>query len=336
VRILVTGGAGYIGSRTASLLAAEGHDVVAFDDLSTGHPGAIGGLPLVVGDVRDEALIAATLAEHRIDAAVHFAALKSVEASTADPGAYFETNVGGTIALLRAMVRSGVGRLVFSSSCAVYGVPDSLPVGEGAPVRPMNPYGESKLLAERLLPWFEGAHGIRVAILRYFNAAGAAADGSAGEDWADAPNLVPIVLKVAAGRLPAIRINGRDHPTPDGTAVRDYIHVLDLAEAHSRALRVIEARGGSIVLNVGTGRGASVLEVLDAARRITSRPIPAVDGPARVGDPAAVWADTRRATEVLEWTPGRTLDDILESAWRWHTTHPDGYRGVVTPAGSGP
>jgi UDP-glucose-4-epimerase GalE len=223
------------------------------------------------------------------------------------------------------MAATGARRIVFSSSCAVYGIPDVLPVAEDAALRPMNPYGESKLLSERLLPWFEEAHGIRSAILRYFNAAGAADDGSAGEDWTTAPNLIPIVLKVAAGRLPELHVNGRDHPTPDGSAIRDYIHVEDLAEAHLRALSVVDERDASIVVNVGTGRGASVLEVLEAARRVTGRPIQAVDAPRRAGDPPAVWADTRHAADVLGWTATRTLDDILDSAWRWHSAHPAGY-----------
>ena len=325
MRILVTGGAGYIGSRTANLLARHGHEVTVLDDLSTGHAGAVAGLPLVVGDVRDGSLVAGVLGDSRIEAVVHFAALKSVEESTTDPGAYFDANVGGTLALLRAMAATGARRIVFSSSCAVYGIPDVLPVAEDAALRPMNPYGESKLLSERLLPWFEEAHGIRSAILRYFNAAGAADDGSAGEDWTTAPNLIPIVLKVAAGLLPELHVNGRDHPTPDGSAIRDYIHVEDLAEAHLRALSVVDERDASIVVNVGTGRGASVLEVLEAARRVTGRPIQAVDAPRRAGDPPAVWADTRHAADVLGWTATRTLDDILDSAWHWHSAHPAGY-----------
>jgi UDP-glucose-4-epimerase GalE len=283
----------------------------------------------VVGDIRDDRLLATVMGDARIEAVVHFAALNSVEESMTDPGAYFDVNVGGTLAVLRAMARAGVGRIVFSSSCAVYGIPAALPVAEDAPLRPMNPYGESKLMSERLLPWFEAAHGIRFAILRYFNAAGAADDGSAGEDWATAPNLIPIVLKVAAGQLPAIRVNGRDHPTPDGSAIRDYIHVLDLAEAHLRALAVVDERDASIVVNVGTGRGASVLEVLEAARRVTGRPIAALDGPRREGDPPAVWADTRGAAATLGWSATRSLDDILATAWLWHSNHPAGYEPAV-------
>ena len=190
----------------------------------------------------------------------------------------------------------------------------------------MNPYGESKAISERLLPWFESAHGIRSAALRYFNAAGAADDGSRGEDWTEAPNLVPVVLKTAAGRRPVVRVFGTDHPTPDGTAIRDYIHVLDLAAAHRCALEAIEARDASLTVNVGTGVGASVLEVLDAARRITGRDIPSEDAPRREGDPSAIWADTAQAEATLGWRATRSLDDIVRSAWQWHTLHPDGYR----------
>jgi UDP-glucose-4-epimerase GalE len=331
MRILVTGGAGYIGSLTAQHLADAGHGVVVLDDLRNGHPAAVGALPLAVGDVRDVDLVAATLDRHAIEAVVHFAALKSVEESVVDPGSYFDNNVGGTLGVLRAMARSGVRRLVFSSSCAVYGTPDASPVDERAPIRPMNAYGESKALSERLLPWFDAAHGIRSAALRYFNAAGAAEDGSRGEDWREAPNLVPVVLKTAAGRRPAVRIFGTDHPTPDGTAIRDYIHVLDLAAAHRCALETIDTRDASLTVNVGTGVGASVLEVLDAARRITGREIRAEAAPRRAGDPSAIWADTTRATEVLGWRASRSLDDIVRSAWAWHTAHPDGYADAPTP-----
>jgi UDP-glucose 4-epimerase len=325
MRILVTGGAGYIGSQTARRLREAGHEVVIFDDLRRGHRGAVGDLPLIVGDVRDDALVADVLRRHRTEAVVHFAALKSVEESVADPGRYFDNNVGGTNAVLSAMARMGVRRIVFSSSCAVYGTPEASPVDETAAVAPINPYGESKLLSERLLPSFERAHDIRFAALRYFNAAGASEDGAHGEDWADAPNLVPVVLQAAAGRRPVVKIFGTDHDTPDGTCIRDYIHVLDLADAHLRALEVIDTTDASLTVNVGTGVGASVVEVIETARRITGRPIPAVAAPRREGDPAAIWADTTRAEQVLGWRATRNLDDIVASAWRWHSGHPDGY-----------
>jgi len=323
--ILVTGGAGYIGSETGRLLVEAGHDVTVLDDLSHGHRAAVGSIGLVVGDIRDRALVASILRERRAEAVIHFAALKSVEDSVADPGSYFDVNVGGTLAVLQAMAETGVTRMVFSSSCAVYGTPDRSPVDEGAALAPMNPYGESKLASERLLPWFEAAHGIHAAVLRYFNAAGAAEDGSAGEDWTDAPNLIPVVMQVAAGRRPAIRIFGTDLPTPDGTAIRDYIHVTDLAEAHRCALEAIERDRASITVNVGTGVGASVQEVIDAARRITGRPIPSEAAPRREGDPSAIWADTTRAETALGWRATRTLDDIIRTAWAWHSRHPEGY-----------
>ena len=275
--------------------------------------------------MRDVDLVAATIERHAIDAIIHFAALKSVEDSVKDPGAYFENNVGGTLSVLRAMVRTGVRRIVFSSSCAVYGIPDALPVTEASAIRPMNPYGESKVLSERMLPWFEAADGIRYAALRYFNAAGGAEDGSVGEDWTHAQNLIPVVLRTAAGRQPTVRIFGTDHPTPDGTAIRDYIHVLDLAEAHRCALEAIERADTSLTVNVGTGVGVSVRDVLDTARGVTGELIPAEEAPRRVGDPPAVWADTTLAGELLGWRATRDLEDIIASAWRWHSRHPDGY-----------
>ena len=325
MRILITGGAGYIGSLTARHFADAGHEPVVLDDLRSGHRAAVGDLPLVVGDVRDVDLVSRTIERERIDAVIHFAALKSVEDSVSDPGAYFDDNVGGTLGVLRAMARTGVRRIVFSSSCAVYGMPGSLPVTETSPIQPMNPYGETKAMSERLLPWFEASYGIRSAALRYFNAAGAAEDGSAGEDWTGAQNLIPVVLRTAAGRQPLVRIFGTDHPTPDGTAIRDYIHVLDLAEAHRCALETIDREDASLTVNVGTGVGASVREVLDAARRITGREIPAEEAPRRAGDPPAIWADTTLAGDRLGWRATRSLDDIVRSAWSWHTSHPDGY-----------
>jgi UDP-glucose 4-epimerase len=325
MRILVTGGAGYIGSETARRFVGAGHDVVVLDDLRRGHRAAVEGIPLIVGDVRDVDLVTDTLRRERIEAVVHFAALKSVEESVADPGSYFDVNVGGTLAVLQAMAHTGVRRFVFSSSCAVYGTPDRSPVDESAPLRPMNPYGESKLASERLLPWFESAHGIRSAVLRYFNAAGASDDGAHGEDWSDAQNLIPIVMKVAVGQEAAVRVFGTDHPTPDGSAIRDYIHIGDLAEAHRCALEAIDSATGAVIANVGTGVGASVIEVIEAARRITGQAIATEPAPRREGDPSAIWADTSNAESVLSWRASRGLDDIIRSAWAWHSRHPDGY-----------
>jgi len=324
VRLLVTGGAGYIGSHTVALLAEHGHDVTVLDNLERGHPAVVGAVPLVVGDVADEPLVRDLLVDRRIEAVIHFAARKSVADSLTDPGAYFGVNVGGTIALLRALRAAGVARLVFSSSCAVYGSPDRLPVTEQSPLRPENPYGETKVLVERMLPWFAGT-GLRAVSLRYFNAAGAAVDGSNGEDLRDAANLVPVVMQAALGLREAVSVFGTDYPTPDGTAIRDYVHVLDLADAHVRALDHLTDDGPSATLNIGTGSGASVREVIDAARRVTGRPIPSRDVARRRGDPPAMWADNRLAREVLGWTPRFGLDEMIESAWRWHAGHPDGH-----------
>ncbi len=325
MRVLVTGGAGYIGSHTVAALRVAGHDPVVLDTLEHGHPSAIPGVPLVVGDAGDRALVLELVEARRIDAVIHFAAQKSVAASIADPGAYFAANVTGSLELMRALVDSGLSRLVISSTCAVYGTPDDLPVRESSPLRPENPYGESKLMVERMAPWFELAHGLRTVALRYFNAAGAALDGTNGEDWRLAESLIPVVLQAAAGRREAVDIYGTDYPTPDGTAIRDYVHVLDLADAHVRALDHLARDGDSITLNLGTGRGASVAEVIAAAREATGRAIEAREAPRRSGDPAAIWADGQRARDVLGWTPGHDLASIVSSAWTWHEHHPDGH-----------
>ncbi len=324
MRVLVTGGAGYIGSETVRLLTTRGHKPVVLDTLERGHRAAVDGASLVVGSVADAALVESTLRDHRIEAVIHFAALKSVEASFVDPAGYFGTNVGGSFALLGAMGRAGVPALVYSSSCAVYGTPSDLPVRETSELRPENPYGETKLLVERALRWFDGA-GIRSISLRYFNAAGAAFDGRHGEDWTDAPNLVPVVIKAALGRGPAVRVLGSDYPTPDGTAIRDYVHVADLAEAHLLAVEALAGGLASTTVNLGTGQGSSVREVIEAVGAAAGRPVPVVEAPRRTGDPAAIWADPDRAAATLGWSARHRLDAIVETAWRWHSTHPDGY-----------
>jgi len=338
VRVLVTGGAGYIGSETVRLLTARGHEPIVLDTLERGHRAAIDDAPLVVGSVTDGALVERIIEDHGVEAVIHFAALKSVEASFADPAGYFATNVGGSFALLGAMTRTGLDRLVYSSSCAVYGTPSELPVSEAAELRPENPYGETKLLVERALRWFEQVP-IRSVSLRYFNAAGAALDGRHGEDWTDAPNLVPVVIKATLGRGPAVRILGSDYPTPDGSAIRDYIHVADLADAHVRAIEALADGLESTVLNLGTGRGASVREVVETVGRISGRPVPTVEAARRPGDPAAIWADPGRALAVLGWRADRGLEEIVDTAWHWHSTHLEGYGpaggprlGLATPA----
>lgn len=318
MRVLVTGGAGYIGSHTARLLADAGHEVTVIDRVDSRFLAAIAPVVVEVGDIGDAALLGRILHDRGIEAVVHLAGDKSVEASLVDPGGYFANNVSATLVLLRTMVAAGVRELVFSSTCAVYGPTNRPPLTEAANLDPQTPYGESKLLVERMLRWFEVAHGLRSVCLRYFNAAGASEDARIGEDWTTAVNLVPMVMKAAAGVLPVLKVFGRDYETPDGTAIRDYIHVMDLASAHGSALRHLRDGGTSSVLNLGTGRGASVLEVVQATERASGRTIPVEFAPRRAGDLPAVWADSSKAMSVLHWHPQHDLDSIVGSAWRWH------------------
>jgi UDP-glucose 4-epimerase len=319
VSVLVTGGAGYIGSVVARELLRAGEPVVILDlapsaPVGLTHPG----MQYVSGDMRDRGLLDRVFADHAVDSVIHLAARKSVAESMSDPGIYFDNNVGGSLQLVEAMSRAGARHLVFSSSCSVYGEPERLPVDEECRLQPASPYGESKLLVERMLVWYDRLAGIRHVSLRYFNAAGASDDGQLGEHWHGAVNLVPVVIEAALGRGPAVRILGTDYPTPDGTAIRDYIHVLDLADAHLRALNHLRGGGTSDVFNVGTGVGSSVQEVIDATAAIAERPVPTVIAPRRPGDPPAVWADSSRAERVLGWKAQRTLSGIVESALRWH------------------
>ena len=325
MRILVTGGAGYIGSHTTALLRARGDFVVVLDSLELGYVQAIGDAPLVVGNTRDGALVRQVIGDHKLEAVIHFAAYKAAGESMTNPAKYFENNVQGSLQLMEAACQAGVRQFVFSSTASVYGTPKTLPVCESDELRPENPYGESKLLVERMLRWFGTCHGLRSVILRYFNAAGAALDGENGEDPRYVQNLIPVVMKVATGRAPTLRVFGTDYPTPDGTGIRDYIHVLDLAEAHARALDFLAAGKASDVFNVGTGQGASVREVLDHSRRISGVDIAADFVARRPGDPAAVYADNRKAREVLGWSPRYGLEEIIQTAWRWHHRHPDGF-----------
>ncbi len=323
--VLVTGGAGYIGAHTVRLLRERGHDVVVLDSLEFGHRAAVLGAALVEGATADADLVARTVAEHGVTEVVHFAAYKAAGESMERPERYFANNVAGTNAFLDALRGAGVDRLVFSSSCAVYGTPTALPVDEAHPLAPESPYGESKRMVEQMLRWYDECHGLRSVSLRYFNAAGAAADGRIGEDWTVTLNLVPLVMKAALGRILAVSVFGTDYPTHDGTAVRDYVHVDDLADAHVRALEHLAEGGATTAVNLGTGTGSSVREVIDTARDVSGVDIPTHDAPRRPGDPVAVYGDNRRALDLLGWKPERDLTDVVASAWRWHSTHPDGY-----------
>jgi UDP-glucose 4-epimerase len=328
MRILITGGAGYIGSHTTALLRERGDFVVVYDSLELGYRQAIGDTPLVVGNTRDTGLVKQVIGDYKLEAVIHFAAYKAAGESVQNPAKYFDNNVQGSLQLIEAARQAGVQKFVFSSTAAVYGTPEVLPVREDAALHPENPYGESKLLVERILKWFDTCFGMRSVVLRYFNAAGAALDGKNGEDPRFVQNLIPVVLNVATGRSPSLRVFGTDYPTPDGTGIRDYIHVLDLADAHARALDFLAAGKPSDVFNVGTGQGASVLEVLKMAREISGAPIEAQFSPRRPGDPAVVFADNRKARETLGWAPRYGLREIIESAWRWHHGHPAGFAGV--------
>jgi UDP-glucose-4-epimerase GalE len=317
--ILVTGGAGYIGSHTVRQLRRRGDEVVVLDSLEFGSREAVADTPLVVGGIADADLVGEIIARHHVDAIVHFAAYKAPGESFEDPGRYFANNVAGTAALLEASYRAGVRRFVFSSTCAVYGTPAEVPVSEAAPIQPESPYGESKAMVERMLNWYDRCLGLRSVSLRYFNAAGAAMDGSLGEDWSVTLNLVPLAMKSLLGQAPPLRVFGTDYPTPDGTAIRDYIHVDDLADAHLRAVDYLTEGGASTSVNLGTGIGSSVREVLAAAEKAAGRPVPAIDSPRRPGDPIALWADNARAQELLGWDARYGLDEIVTSAWQWHS-----------------
>jgi UDP-glucose-4-epimerase GalE len=323
--ILVTGGAGYIGSHTVRLLREQGRDVVVLDNMEFGHRAAIGDTPLVEADIADHDVVTGIVDRYQVDAVMHFAGYKAAGESMENPGRYFSNNVSKSAAMVQSLQKAGVTRVVFSSSCAIYGTPEHVPVNESASIHPESPYGESKALVERVLSWYDRCHGLRAVSLRYFNAAGAWVDGSIGEDWEFTLNLIPLVLKAAAGRRAAVQVFGTDYPTPDGTAIRDYVHVVDLAEAHIKALEYLEAGGDSAAVNLGTGVGSSVLEVLAAAERVIGRPVPHTLTERRPGDPVALFSDTRWANEVLDWKARSGLDEIVASAWAWHSTHRDGY-----------
>jgi len=317
--VLVTGGAGYIGSHACKALARAGYRPVVFDNISRGHREAVRWGPLIEGDIADRRLLAATLDKYQISAVMHFAAYAYVGESVADPAMYYRNNLGGTLSLLEAVRDAAVDKLVFSSTCATYGTPASLPIRETAPQCPVNPYGETKLAIERALRWYGQAYGLQSVSLRYFNAAGADPDGEIGELHTPETHLVPLVLQTALGRRSHIEVYGTDYPTPDGTAIRDYIHVQDLAEAHLRALEYLLAGGAAVALNLGTGSGHSVREVVRAAETIGGRPISSRHAPRRAGDPPVLVADPGLAAELLGWRAQISdLETIVRTALAWH------------------
>lgn len=318
-RILITGGAGYVGSHCAKALAAAGHEGVVYDSLLFGHRELVRWGKLIEGDIRDAAALDAVFAAHRFDAVMHFAALAYVGQSVKEPGRYYDVNVHGTRVLLDSMVRAGVGAIVFSSSCAIYGEPDRMPISEGTPANPINPYGFTKLACERMMDDFGHAYGLRSARLRYFNAAGAEPTAEIGEDHDPETHLIPLVLDAATGVRSAIQVFGTDYPTPDGTALRDYIHVCDLARAHVLALEHLLGHGETISVNLGAGQGISVRQVIDMVRDVTGLAVPARDAPRRPGDPSVLVADPSKAREVLGWSAKQSdLTTIIADAWRWH------------------
>ncbi len=318
--ILVTGGAGYIGSHACKALAQAGYLPVVYDNLSRGHREAVRWGPLVEAELADRARLCAAIAEHRVEAVMHFAAFAYVGELVGDPALYYRNNFSGSLALLEAMRELEVGEIVFSSTCATYGNPESVPIRETAPQNPVNPYGETKLAIERALHWYGQAYGLRAVSLRYFNAAGADFEGEIGEDHAPETHLVPLVLQAALGRRAAIEVYGTDYPTPDGTAIRDYIHVSDLAAAHVSALARLRAGGAGIALNLGTGQGHSVREVIAAAAAVSGRKVPARDAPRRPGDPPVLVADPSLAAKTLGWQARHSsIETIIGTALAWHT-----------------
>lgn len=319
MRVLVTGGAGYIGSHTAKALARAGHQPLVLDNLSAGHRWAVQWGPLIEGDLADTELVRRTLEENHVEAVMHFAASLLVGESVREPRKYFWNNVVNTLRLLDAMRDTGVKAMVFSSSAATYGEPEKTPIPEAHPTRPINPYGETKLAMERTLFWYGVAYGLRWVALRYFNAAGADPDGELGEEHDPETHLIPLVIQAALGRRAGVEIYGTDYPTPDGTAIRDYLHITDLAEAHLLALQYLAAGGESMAMNLGTGKGNSVREVVAAVGRVSPAPVPVREGPRRAGDPPVLVADPSRAFQVLKWRPKHAkLDEIVRSAWNWH------------------
>ncbi|MFT8391775.1 MAG: UDP-glucose 4-epimerase GalE [Sporolactobacillus sp.] len=326
--ILVVGGAGYIGSHTVDRLIERGYSVVVVDNLVTGHRQAIH--PRAVfykGDIRDENFLTGVFEKESIETVIHFAAFSLVGESMEDPLKYFDNNIGGMITLLKIMHQFAVTRIVFSSTAATYGVPKKIPIEETDPQLPINPYGESKLTMEKMIRWADQAYGIHFVALRYFNVAGAKADGSIGEDHHPETHLIPVVLQVAAGKREKLTIFGDDYHTADGTNVRDYVHVVDLADAHILAATYLKDGGKSDCFNLGSATGFSNKQILEAARAVTGTSIPVEIGPRRPGDPDTLIAASDKARAILHWKPNYdSIHEIIRSAWTWHESHPDGYK----------
>lgn len=324
--VLVTGGAGYIGSHTVAELIRVNEEVVIVDNLYQGHRDAILGGKLYVGDIRDKDLLDQVFKENKIDAVIHFAANSLVGESMKDPAKYYHNNVYGTLCLLEKMNEYGVGKIVFSSTAATYGEPENVPIQESDRTFPTNTYGETKLAMEKMMKWFDTAHNVKFVALRYFNACGAHESGQIGEDHDPETHLIPLILQVPLGKRPHISVYGNDYPTADGTCIRDYLHVTDLADAHLRAVGYLRNGGESNVFNLGSGTGYSVQEVIKVARKVTGHPIPVVVEGRRAGDPAVLVASSAKAGAVLGWKPERdNLEYIIGTAWKWHQAHPDGF-----------
>ncbi len=327
--VLVCGGAGYIGSHTVRELLAAGEEVIIADNLSTGHREAIPAVKFYECDIRDKAALKKIFAENKVEAVFHFAAFIEAGESVKLPLKYFNNNVYGMQILLEAMTECGVDKIIFSSSAAVYGEPEKIPIDEGDATFPVNPYGDSKLIMEMMIRRVSAAQGVRYVSLRYFNASGASLNGSIGEDHHPESHLIPLILQVPLGKRDHITIFGNDYPTPDGTCIRDYIHVLDLANAHICALNYLRGGGESNFFNLGTGRGFSVKEIIDAAEKVTGLKIKKELGARRPGDPARLIALGEKARKILQWTPRfDDVEKIIATAWNWHKSHPNGYEEV--------
>ncbi|CAM3848774.1 UDP-glucose 4-epimerase GalE [Mesobacillus zeae] len=325
--ILVTGGAGYIGSHTSAELIRRGEDVIVVDNLRTGHRSAVKGVRFYEGDLMDRDFLDDVFRTNTIEAVIHFAASSLVGESVNKPLDYYQNNLVASHSLVSAMLEHGVKKIVFSSTAATYGEPENIPIREEDSNFPTNPYGETKLAMEKMFRWCDGAHGLKSVSLRYFNAAGAHPDGTIGEDHNPETHLIPIILQVALGQRESIGIFGSDYPTEDGTCIRDYIHVMDLANAHWLALEHLRKHEQSEVFNLGNGKGFSVKEVIETARKVTGHSIPETLTPRRAGDPAILIASSEKAREVLGWKPQHNeLETIIETAWKWHQANPQGYK----------